>query len=118
MKNQIQKIVEEKALEVSTSHEVYTKAEVMKILTGIHSEIVVLIDKENTMSENAISEYLALKTEVLDHLKDYPFEDEVEIDINYEKKLEISFNSQCLRRDVQDVFNDFEASIGIETKKD
>jgi len=92
---------------------IYTKDDIKKMMNQIIIEVGDALDEETT-SSNIDLEDLQKKVilNVVDAIESYDFEDEIELEISYDKRIDVSFESdkiiRTIRESIADTFLDFE----------
>lgn len=92
---------------------IYTKDDIKKMMNQIIIEVGDALDDETT-SSNIDLEDLQKKVilNVVDAIESYDFEDEIELEISYDKRIDVSFESdkiiRTIRESITDTFIEFE----------
>jgi hypothetical protein len=92
---------------------IYTKDDIKKMMNEIIIEVGDVLDEETT-SSNIDLEDLQKKVilNVVDAIESFDFEDEIELEISYDKRIDITFQSDRIIRNVResiaDTFIEFE----------
>ena len=76
---------------------IYTKDDIKKMMNQIIIEVGDVLDDETT-SSNIYLEDLQQKVilNVVDAIESYDFEDEIELELNYDKRIDVSFDKDKL----------------------
>jgi hypothetical protein len=82
---------------------IYTKDDIKKMMNEIIIEVGDVLDEETT-SSNIDLEDLQKKVilNVVDAIESYDFEDEIELEISYDKRIDITFQSDRIIRNVRE----------------
>jgi hypothetical protein len=92
---------------------IYTKDDIKKMMNEIIIEVGDVLDEETT-SSNIDLEDLQKKVilNVVDAIESFDFEDEIELEISYDKRIDVSFESdkiiRTIRESITDTFIEFE----------
>ena len=92
---------------------IYTKDDIKKMMNQIIIEVGDALDEETT-SSNIDLEDLQKKVilNVVDAIESFDFEDEIELEISYDKRIDVSFESdkiiRTIRESITDTFIEFE----------
>jgi hypothetical protein len=92
---------------------IYTKDDIKKMMNEIIIEVGDVLDEETT-SSNIDLEDLQKKVilNVVDAIESYDFEDEIELEISYDKRIDVSFENdkiiRTIRESITDTFIEFE----------
>ena len=92
---------------------IYTKDDIKKMMNQIIIEVGDALDEETT-SSNIDLEDLQKKVilNVVGAIESYDFEDEIELEISYDKRIDVSFESdkiiRTIRESITDTFIEFE----------
>ena len=92
---------------------IYTKDDIKKMMNQIIIEVGDALDDETT-SSNINLEDLQQKVilNVVDAIESYDFEDEIELEISYDKRIDVSFDSdkiiRTIRESITETFIEFE----------
>ena len=92
---------------------IYTKDDIKKMMNQIIIEVGDALDDETT-SSNIDLEDLQKKVilNVVGAIESYDFEDEIELEISYDKRIDVSFESdkiiRTIRESITDTFIEFE----------
>lgn len=86
---------------------IYTKDDIKKMMNQIIIEVGDALDEETT-SSNIDLEDLQQKVilNVVDAIESYDFEDEIELEISYDKRIDVSFDSNKIIRTIRESIND------------
>jgi len=92
---------------------IYTKDDIKKMMNQIIIEVGDALDDETT-SSNIDLEDLQKKVilNVVDAIESFDFEDEIELEISYDKRIDVSFENdkiiRTIRESITDTFIEFE----------
>ena len=92
---------------------IYTKDDIKKMMNQIIIEVGDALDEETT-SSNIDLEDLQKKVilNVVDAIESFDFEDEIELEISYDKRIDVSFENdkiiRTIRESITDTFIEFE----------
>lgn len=92
---------------------IYTKDDIKKMMNQIIIEVDDALDDETT-SSNIDLEGLQKKVilNVVDAIESFDFEDEIELELSYDKRIDVSFDSdkiiKTIRESIFDTFIEFE----------
>ena len=92
---------------------IYTKDDIKKMMNQIIIEVGDALDEETT-SSNIDLEDLQQKVilNVVDAIESFDFEDEIELELSYDKRIDVSFESdkiiRTIRESITDTFIEFE----------
>jgi hypothetical protein len=92
---------------------IYTKDDIKKMMNQIIIEVGDALDEETT-SSNIDLEDLQKKViiNVVDAIESFDFEDEIELELSYDKRIDVSFDSdkiiRTIRESITDTFIEFE----------
>ena len=92
---------------------IYTKDDIKKMMNQIIIEVGDALDDETT-SSNIDLEDLHKKViiNVVDAIESFDFEDEIELEISYDKRIDVSFENdkiiRTIRESITDTFIEFE----------
>lgn len=95
---------------------IYTKDDIKKMMNQIIIEVGDALDDETT-SSNIDLEDLQQKVilNVVDAIESYDFEDEIELEISYDKRIDVSFDSDKIIRTIRESITEtFEVFVGVE----
>jgi len=86
---------------------IYTKDDIKKMMNQIIIEVGDALDEETT-SSNIDLEDLQKKVilNVVEAIESYDFEDEIELEISYDKRIDITFQSDRIIRNVRESISD------------
>jgi hypothetical protein len=86
---------------------IYTKDDIKKMMNEIIIEVGDVLDEETT-SSNIDLEDLQKKVilNVVDAIESFDFEDEIELEISYDKRIDITFQSDRIIRNVRESISD------------
>jgi hypothetical protein len=86
---------------------IYTKDDIKKMMNQIIIEVGDALDEETT-SSNIDLEDLQKKVilNVVDAIESFDFEDEIELEISYDKRIDITFQSDRIIRNVRESISD------------
>jgi hypothetical protein len=86
---------------------IYTKDDIKKMMNQIIIEVGDALDEETT-SSNIDLEDLQKKVilNVVGAIESYDFEDEIELEISYDKRIDVSFQSDRIIRNVRESISD------------
>jgi len=86
---------------------IYTKDDIKKMMNQIIIEVGDALDEETT-SSNIDLEDLQKKVilNVVDAIESFDFEDEIELEISYDKRIDVSFQSDRIIRNVRESISD------------
>jgi len=86
---------------------IYTKDDIKKMMNQIIIEVGDALDEETT-SSNIDLEDLQKKVilNVVEAIESYDFEDEIELEISYDKRIDVSFQSDRIIRNVRESISD------------
>ena len=99
---------------------IYTKDDIKKMMNQIIIEVGDALDDETT-SSNIDLEDLQKKVilNVVDAIESFDFEDEIELELSYDKRIDVSFDSdkiiRTIRESIYDTFIEFE-EVGEEVE--
>jgi hypothetical protein len=89
---------------------VYTKDDIKRMMNEIIIEVDDVLEKESTdIDLDDLQQKIILS--VVDTIESFDFEDEIELELNYNKQIDISFDNDSIIRNVRDsikeTFSDF-----------
>jgi hypothetical protein len=89
---------------------VYTKDDIKRMMNEIIIEVDEVLEKESTdIDLDDLQQKIILS--VVDAIESFDFEDEIELELNYNKQIDISFDNDSIIRNVREsineTFNDF-----------
>ena len=89
---------------------VYTKDDIKRMMNEIIIEVDEVLEKESTdIDLDDLQQKIILS--VVDTIESFDFEDEIELELNYNKQIDISFDNDSIIRNVREsineTFNDF-----------
>ena len=98
---------------------IYTKDDIKKMMNQIIIEVGDALDEETT-SSNIDLEDLQQKVilNVVDAIESYDFEDEIELELNYDKRIDVSFDNDKLIRTIRESITEtFEVFVEVEEEE-
>jgi len=86
---------------------IYTKDDIKKMMNQIIIEVGDALDEETT-SSNIDLEDLQKKVilNVVDAIESFDFEDEIELELSYDKRIDVSFDNDKIIRTIRESIND------------
>lgn len=86
---------------------IYTKDDIKKMMNQIIIEVGDVLDDETT-SSNINLEGLEQKVilSVVDAIESFDFEDEIELELSYDKRIDVSFDNDKIIRTIRESIND------------
>jgi hypothetical protein len=98
---------------------IYTKDDIKKMMNQIIIEVGDVLDDETT-SSNINLEDLQQKVilSVVDAIESFDFEDEIELELSYDKRIDVSFDNDKIIRTIRESINDtFEEFAEVEEEE-
>jgi hypothetical protein len=99
---------------------IYTKDDIKKMMNQIIIEVGDVLDDETT-SSNINLEDLEQKVilNVVDAIESFDFEDEIELEISYDKRIDVSFDNDKIIRSIRESITEtFEVFAEVEEEEE
>jgi len=98
---------------------IYTKDDIKKMMNQIIIEVGDVLDDETT-SSNINLEDLEQKVilNVVDAIESFDFEDEIELELSYDKRIDVSFDNDKIIRTIRESITEtFEVFVEVEEEE-